>query len=167
VKEAAMPTPKIPPRDAWTQAKELPARAILTEKSPYGVDGGQTIGRDPRQIGAHEFHEAGIAAAPILEVIRAKCLDCCAEQPEEVRKCVAIACPNWPYRMGTNPFRAAISDEEREKRAERARKNFQGRGSTDVPPEYDKDKDLAGSLDVGYAAIRARKAAGGPGWEPK
>jgi hypothetical protein len=33
--------------------------------------------------------------------------------------------------------------------------------------DYDKDKDLAGSLEVGYAAIRARVAKGGPGWEPK
>jgi hypothetical protein len=24
-----------------------------------------------------------------------------------MRKCVAIACPNWPYRLGENPFRAA------------------------------------------------------------
>jgi hypothetical protein len=120
-----MPTPKIPPRDAWTQAKELPARAILLEKSPYSVDGGHNIGRDPRQIAAREFLEAGINPAPILDVIRAKCLDCCVEQPDEVRKCVAIACPNWPYRMGANPFRAAITDEERQKRADRARKNFQ------------------------------------------
>lgn len=37
----------------------------------------------------------------------------------------------------------------------------------DAPaPEYDGQQDLAGSLDVGYAAIRARMAAGGPGWTP-
>lgn len=34
------------------------------------------------------------------------------------------------------------------------------------PPEYDKDKDFAGSLNDGYAAIRDRMAAGGPGWTP-
>lgn len=32
--------------------------------------------------------------------------------------------------------------------------------------EYDARKDFAGSLDEGYAAIRARVAAGGPGWTP-
>ncbi len=32
---------------------------------------------------------------------------------------------------------------------------------------YDGQKDLAGSLDVGYSAIRERVAAGGPGWVPK
>ncbi len=34
-------------------------------------------------------------------------------------------------------------------------------------PEYDGQKDFAGSLEVGYAAIRERMASGGPGWEPK
>lgn len=32
---------------------------------------------------------------------------------------------------------------------------------------YDTQRDFAGSLDVAYSAIRERKAAGGPGWEPK
>lgn len=35
------------------------------------------------------------------------------------------------------------------------------------PGYYDGTKDFAGSLDVGYAAVRERVAAGGPGWEPK
>lgn len=35
------------------------------------------------------------------------------------------------------------------------------------PAEYDAQKDFAGSLEVGYAAIRERMANGGPGWEPK
>lgn len=34
-------------------------------------------------------------------------------------------------------------------------------------PKYDPQDDFAKSLDVGYAAIRDRVAAGGPGWEPK
>lgn len=33
--------------------------------------------------------------------------------------------------------------------------------------DYDGQKDFEGSLDVGYAAIKARVAAGGPGWTPK
>lgn len=32
---------------------------------------------------------------------------------------------------------------------------------------YDAQDDFAKSLDVGYAAIRERMAAGGPGWEPR
>ena len=33
--------------------------------------------------------------------------------------------------------------------------------------DYDPIKDVEGSFEEAYSAIRARKAAGGPGWEPK
>jgi hypothetical protein len=113
---------KLRPTDEWTRAQKDAAKAILLEKSPFAVDGGELIGRDPRQIERREFDEAGIVAAPILDVIRAKCLDCCVQQPDEVRKCVAVLCPNWPYRMGANPLRTVnLTDEDRAARAERAR----------------------------------------------
>ena len=32
-------------------------------------------------------------------------LDCCCSVASEVRKCTAVACPSWPFRMGVNPFR--------------------------------------------------------------
>src|SRR5262245_27475621 len=41
---------------------------------------------------------------PLLKVIRAKCLNCCCDQPAEVRRCAITGCPLWPYRMGRNPF---------------------------------------------------------------
>ena len=34
------------------------------------------------------------------KAIRLKCLDCCAGQSAEVRKCPAENCPLWRYRMG-------------------------------------------------------------------
>ena len=34
------------------------------------------------------------------KAIRLKCLDCCAGQSAEVRKCAATHCPLWRYRMG-------------------------------------------------------------------
>lgn len=34
------------------------------------------------------------------KAIRLKCIDCCAGQPAEVRKCPAEHCPLWRYRMG-------------------------------------------------------------------
>ena len=43
-----------------------------------------------------------------LRAIRAKCLDCVAEQPQEVRLCPSENCPLWPYRMGHNPNRKGI-----------------------------------------------------------
>jgi hypothetical protein len=94
--------------------------AALLEISPFDVDGAHRIGRDPRKIAAHEFDGAGLTGRPILSVIREKCLDCSAGQTDEVRKCVAVTCALWPYRMGSNPFRSVtLSDEERERRRAR------------------------------------------------
>ena len=44
-----------------------------------------------------------------LKAIRAKCLDCMCDQPQEVRLCPCESCPLWPYRMGHNPNRKGIS----------------------------------------------------------
>ncbi len=113
---------KVKPIEEWTRPEKDAARGILLETSQSGADGGELIGRDPRSISVNEFHQAGIDSAPILAVLRARCLDCCCYQPDEVRKCVAVACPNWPYRMGTNPFRSQnMSDENREAKRERGR----------------------------------------------
>lgn len=38
-----------------------------------------------------------------IKAIRAKCLDCCADQIVEVRLCGDDSCPLWPYRMGHRP----------------------------------------------------------------
>jgi hypothetical protein len=104
--------------DEWTRAEKDAARAILLEASPVEADRGEMIGRDPRRIPNGEFEHAGLSATPIMAVIRAKCVDCCGGQTEEVRKCVAITCPNWPYRMGVNPFRVInLTDEERARRS--------------------------------------------------
>ena len=43
-----------------------------------------------------------------LKAIRAKCLDCCCQQANEVRLCAATECPLHPYRMGHNPKRAGM-----------------------------------------------------------
>ena len=49
-------------------------------------------------------------------MIRTKCLDCSAGVESEIRKCTAIGCALWPYRMATNPFRAPreVTPEQRE-----------------------------------------------------
>jgi hypothetical protein len=119
---------KIKPVEEWTRSDREAARAILLEPSPYAVDGGELIGRDPRTISVEEFQQAGIDGVAILAVIRAKCLDCVVHQPDEVRKCVAVACPNWPYRMASNPFhKRDFSDEQRAAMSERAKINLKRR----------------------------------------
>ena len=51
-----------------------------------------------------------------LKAIRAKCLDCCCEQLNEVKYCPASNCPLHPFRFGRNPFRAKreLTDDQKE-----------------------------------------------------
>jgi hypothetical protein len=51
-----------------------------------------------------------------LKAIRAKCLDCCCEQLNEVKYCPASNCPLHPFRFGKNPFRAKreLTEEQKE-----------------------------------------------------
>ena len=52
-----------------------------------------------------------------VKAIRAKCLDCCCDQAEEVKMCPSENCPLYPFRLGKNPYRMKreMSDEQREK----------------------------------------------------
>lgn len=43
-----------------------------------------------------------------LKAIRAKCLDCCAKNSAEVKRCEIEDCPLWQFRFGKNPNRAGI-----------------------------------------------------------
>ncbi|MDM8330471.1 hypothetical protein QUW42_09280 [Desulfovibrio piger] len=56
-----------------------------------------------------------------LRAIRAKCLDCSAGSLKEVRECVMLDCPLYPYRMGKSPNRKPriLTDEEREELRQR------------------------------------------------
>src|SRR6516225_1010929 len=82
---------------------------------PCATEGGNLVGRDPRKMGSSGLMAAGFEAMTPMEVIRAKCLDCCAGSAQEVRYCVAVNCPSWPYRMGSNPFRPPMSEERKAK----------------------------------------------------
>jgi hypothetical protein len=73
------------------------------QQSPHEADGGKKVGLDPASVGLDKLRALGHPESPI-RAIRAKCLDCCGGSTAEVRKCVAIGCPNWPLRMGRNPF---------------------------------------------------------------
>lgn len=77
-----------------------------------GADG-LPIGRDPRGMTADELSELGHSRMSPMDVIRARCLDCCCNQANEVRKCTSVQCPSWPYRMGKNPWRK-VSEAQRE-----------------------------------------------------
>jgi len=77
-----------------------PSQNPLLQVSPYASDGGQLIGRDPRDIPAEDWLEGPFPVG--LKAIRAKCLDCTLD-PKEVGKCVQTDCPLWALRMGCVP----------------------------------------------------------------
>lgn len=58
-----------------------------------------------------------------LSAARLKCRECMGGALGEIEKCSAPECPLWPFRSGKNPWvdPMELSDEERERRRERAR----------------------------------------------
>ncbi len=84
---------------------------------------GRAVGRDPRDMKQDELESMGHSDQPLSKIIRAKCKDCCSGDESEIRKCTAVSCPLWPYRMNKNPFRTReLSEEQRAVVSERFRK---------------------------------------------
>ncbi len=73
------------------------------------------VGKDPRKLSGKTLITWGVQQQPRTDAIRSKCLDCCGGSPAEVRRCGAIDCALWPYRMATDPWhtRAPMTDEQR------------------------------------------------------
>lgn len=75
---------------------------------------GHPIGRDPRQMAQAELIDLGHQPMSPLAAIRAHCLDCCAGSAHEVRMCTALNCASWPFRTGSNPWRAGKTEAQLE-----------------------------------------------------
>ena len=86
-----------------------PSTAVGTE---LGADG-QPVGRDPRKLDQEGLQELGHLPMSPLSALRARCIDCCAGSADEVKKCIAVGCASWPFRMGVNPWRS-VSEGRRE-----------------------------------------------------
>jgi hypothetical protein len=84
---------------------------------------GTPMGRDPRTLSAADLEAMGRPRISRGDAIREKCLDCCAGAPSEVRRCGALDCALWPFRMGSDPYREAssMSEEQRAAAGERLR----------------------------------------------
>ena len=97
-------------------------RPDLLEISPFQSDKGELIGKHPSDVSS-PILSLNFRAQNPLRAIREKCLDCCCGHAAEVRKCVAVDCALWPFRMGTNPFRKKreLSTSQKRERAERFR----------------------------------------------
>jgi hypothetical protein len=79
--------------------------STATPATEPGADG-HLIGRDPRQLSPDQLAAAGHKPMSAQEALRARCIDCCSGSADEVRKCVAVRCPAWPFRMGRSPWKA-------------------------------------------------------------
>ncbi len=98
-------------------------RERFLEISPFHSDEGELIGKHPAEVPS-EILSLKFRAQNPLKAIREKCLHCCCGNAAEVRKCVAVDCPSWPFRMGTNPFRKKreLSSQQKCERAARLAK---------------------------------------------
>jgi len=101
-------------------------------------------GRDPRRMSADQLEAMGHLRMSAQEALRLKCLDCCAGNTTEVRLCVAVTCPSWPFRMGKNPWRSAPSDDRLAAMRERGRRLAAARSEA--------DKSLPPAMGTGSAA---------------
>lgn len=56
----------------------------------------------------------GFEPVPVLRAIRAKCLDCSGGSHAEVADCSIRLCALFPFRLGKNPWRAPVSEAQRQ-----------------------------------------------------
>ena len=87
------------------------------------LERGLPIGRDPRTMSPDELRALGHERMSPLKALRLRCIDCCAGSAYEVRRCTAVECPSWPFRIGENPWRTKrkLSEEQRIAAAARLR----------------------------------------------
>ena len=102
--------------------RDKKAETDLLEMSPFGADRCELVGKHPKDVPSNILSDYYTTKNP-LKAIRERCLDCCCSQPSEVRKCVAVDCPSWPFRIGVNPFRKKqqLSEEQKQRRAAQLR----------------------------------------------
>ena len=116
-----------------------------------GVDG-RPVGRDPRKMGTQDLQALGHISMSPLSALRARCLDCCGGSSDEVRKCIAVRCASWPFRMGANPWRS-VSEGRREAGRRLAAKTAEkiAKAKSDLIP--DRRNDAGQSMTPEEAAI--------------
>ncbi len=76
---------------------------LYLERSPILSGGGNEVGKLPGSISLPILRDLGHPESPV-KAIRAKCLDCSGGSDREARKCTAVRCALWPFRMGVSPF---------------------------------------------------------------
>lgn len=124
----------------------LPGMVAGTEAQPDS----HAIGRDPRKMAPDDLYALGHVPMSPTAAIRAHCLDCCGGSSNEVRRCTAARCPSWPFRMGFNPWRAPLSDAEKDRRRNILARVGKIAGKSSVP-----EKSRQANAESLHAAISA------------
>ena len=75
-----------------------PEQKALLEKRD-----GWDVGRDPRRVSRDELIAAGHNPISALKALRLRCIDCCADQANEVRLCTAVSLPELAVPHGLEP----------------------------------------------------------------
>ena len=88
-------------------------RRSVVVGTELGADGRRLVGRDPRKMDMEELRALGHIPMSPISALRTNCISCCGGSTDEVRKCVAVGCASWPFRMGVNPWRS-VSEGRRE-----------------------------------------------------
>jgi hypothetical protein len=99
-------------REVWTGVnvasctpEEIEQARIAGYEPGTGDAAGTFVGRDPREMEPTELELMDHQRMSPMEAIRAKCLDCVGGSANEVRLCVAMACPScrsaWAGTPGT------------------------------------------------------------------
>jgi hypothetical protein len=110
-------------------AKATPEQVLQAGAAGFEPGGdGYFVGRDPREMTPAELAAIGHEQMSPMAAIRAKCLDCCAGSPHEVRLCVVITCANWPFLTGKNSWRVPPLEAQREA-ARRSAAKLHGKSS--------------------------------------
>ena len=85
---------------------------------------------DPTEMTPADFAAFGIERISRGSAVRKMCLSCMGGSPMEVRLCASAQCPLWPFRMGTDPWRAPMSEDRRQAASERF-KAMHAKGAAD------------------------------------
>lgn len=72
----------------------------------------------------------------LLKLVKAKCLDCCCDQPKEVALCPIERCPLYTVRLGKDPNPRKLSEAELEIRKNNLSKAWKNN------EKADSEKDL-------------------------
>lgn len=82
-----------------------------------------------------------------LKAIRAKCLECCNGQRNEVRLCPITDCALYPFRFGHKPQKASVFPGVSEENTSQRVITLSAENSeNNAIPLYEKDRQSAGTL---------------------